>query len=171
LPIDFYSKLVNASGVYTFRDFVLLPGRSDVEPSKVDLSIDLTPTIRLNLPLMSSPMDTVTEADMAIALARQGGIGIIHRNMSIEEQVENAKRVKRAESFIIRDVVTIRPSDKVSDAIELMRRKSISGLPVVDDGDRLVGILTRRDVNFADQSELVREVMTRRPRRRPWRHY
>ncbi|MGI0079222.1 MAG: IMP dehydrogenase, partial [Nitrososphaerales archaeon] len=114
MPIDFYSRLVNASGVYTFRDFILLPGRSDVEPSKVELSIDLTKTVRLNLPLISSPMDTVTEADLAIALARQGGIGIIHRNMPIDEQVENAKRVKRAESFIIRDVVTIGPSDKVS---------------------------------------------------------
>ncbi|HZW56392.1 MAG TPA: IMP dehydrogenase [Nitrososphaerales archaeon] len=158
--IDFYSKLVNASGVYTFRDFVLLPGRSDVEPSSVDLSINLTSSIKLNLPLVSSPMDTVTEADMAIALARQGGIGIIHRNMPIEEQVENAKRVKRAESFIIRDVVTISPTDRVAQAIELMQKKSISGLPVVENGDKLIGILTRRDVNFAEQSDLVRDVMT-----------
>ncbi len=161
MPIDFYSKLVNANGVYTFRDFVLVPGRSDIEPSKVDLSINLTKNIHLNLPLVSSPMDTVTEADMAIALARQGGIGIIHRNMSIEEQVENAKRVKRAESFIIRDVVTIRPDQKISEALELMHSKSISGLPVVGDGDRMVGILTKRDVNFADPGEAVSEVMTR----------
>jgi IMP dehydrogenase len=161
LPIDFYSKLVNASGVYTFRDFVLLPGRSDVEPSKVDLSTTLTSSINLNLPLVSSPMDTVTEADMAIALARQGGIGIIHRNMSVEEQVENAKRVKRAESFIIRDVVTISASDKVSAAIELMQKKSISGLPVVGNDEKLTGILTRRDVNFADPNAMIGEVMTR----------
>lgn len=160
LPIDFYSKLVNASGVYTFRDFVLLPGKSDVEPTKVDLSVRLTDSVKLNLPLVSSPMDTVTEADMAIALARQGGIGIIHRNMPIEEQVENAKRVKRAESFVIRDVVTITPNDKVSDAIDLMTRKSISGLPVIEGEERLIGILTRRDVNFADKNELVRAVMT-----------
>ncbi|MCL4518500.1 MAG: IMP dehydrogenase [Thaumarchaeota archaeon] len=146
--------------MFTFRDFVLLPGRSDVEPSKVDLSVNLTPNIRLTLPLVSSPMDTVTEADMAIALARQGGIGIIHRNMSIEEQVENAKRVKRAESFIIRDVVTITPSQKVSEAFDLMEKKSISGLPVVEEGERLVGILTRRDVNFADKGDVVRSVMT-----------
>lgn len=159
MPVDFYSKLVNARGVYTFRDFVLLPGRSDIEPSKVDLAVNLTSKVRLNLPLVSSPMDTVTEADMAIALARQGGIGIIHRNMSIEEQVENARRVKRAESFIIRDVVTISPSQKVSEAFDLMVKKSISGLPVVE-RDRLVGILTRRDVNFADKGELVRGVMT-----------
>ena len=139
---------------------MLLPGRSDVEPSKVDLSVNLTPNIRLTLPLVSSPMDTVTEADMAIALARQGGIGIIHRNMSIEEQVENAKRVKRAESFIIRDVVTITPSQKVSEAFDLMEKKSISGLPVVEEGERLIGILTRRDVNFADKGDLVRSVMT-----------
>jgi len=160
LPADFYSKLVNARGVYTFRDFVLLPGRSDLEPSNVDLSVNLTSKLKLNLPLVSSPMDTVTEADMAIALARQGGIGIIHRNMSIEEQVENAKKVKRAESFIIRDVVTIRSYQKVSEAFELMQKHSISGLPVVEGEDTLVGILTRRDVNFADKGDEVRSVMT-----------
>jgi len=160
LPADSYSKLVNARGVFTFRDFVLLPGRSDIEPSNVDLSINLTSKVKLNLPLVSSPMDTVTEADMAIAMARQGGIGIIHRNMSIEEQVENAKRVKRAESFIIRDVVTISPSQKVSEALDLMVKKSISGLPVVEGNDKLIGILTRRDVNFADRNEEVRAVMT-----------
>ncbi len=160
MPADSYSKLVNARGVYTFRDFVLLPGRSDIEPSEVDLAVNLTAKVRLNLPLVSSPMDTVTEADMAIALARQGGIGIIHRNMSIEEQVENVKRVKRAESFIIRDVVTISPSQKVSVAFDLMVKKSISGLPVVDGREKLVGILTRRDVNFADKKEQVRAVMT-----------
>lgn len=151
---------MNASGVYTFRDFVLLPGRSDIEPSKVNISVNLTANVLLNLPLVSSPMDTVTEADMAIALARQGGIGIIHRNMPIEEQVENAKRVKRAESFIIRDVVTIRPTQKVSEALELMEKKSISGLPVVEGDEKLIGILTRRDVNFADKQDLVRSVMT-----------
>ncbi len=159
MPIDFYSKLVNASGVYTFRDFVLLPGRSEVEPQNVDLSIRLTKTVKLNLPLVSSPMDTVTEADLAIALARQGGIGIIHRNMSVEEQVENAKRVKRAESFIIRDVFTVESSEKIADAIERMKRSSISGLPVVE-RDRLVGILTRRDVNFAERNDPVSAVMT-----------
>jgi IMP dehydrogenase len=160
LPIDFYSKLTNASGVFTFRDFVLVPGRSDIEPSKVDLSIQLTRNVHLNLPLVSSPMDTVTEADLAIALARQGGIGIIHRNMAVEEQVENVKRVKRAESFIIRDVVTIAPSQKISEALDLMQSKSISGLPVVEGRERLVGILTRRDVNFANPDNLVNEVMT-----------
>ncbi len=160
MPADFYSKLVNARGVYTFRDFVLLPGRSDVEPSNVDLSVNLTSKIKLNLPLVSSPMDTVTEADMAIALARQGGIGIIHRNMPIEEQVENAKKVKRAESFIIRDVVTIRSYQSISEALELMQKNSISGLPVVESGDNLVGILTRRDVNFADKGDDVKSVMT-----------
>jgi IMP dehydrogenase len=161
LPIDFYSKLTNASGVYTFRDFVLVPGKSDIEPSKVDLSVNLTKNVHLNLPLVSSPMDTVTEADMAIALAREGGIGIIHRNMPIEEQVENAKRVKRAESFIIRDVVTIAPDQKISEALELMQTKSISGLPVVQNGERMVGILTKRDVNFASPDEQVNQVMTK----------
>jgi IMP dehydrogenase len=160
LPTDFYSKLQNARGVYTFRDFVLVPGKSDIEPSMVDLSTNLTKNVHLNLPLVSSPMDTVTEADMAIALARQGGVGIIHRNMPIEEQVENAKRVKRAESFIIRDVVTISPDQKISSALELMHSKSISGLPVVNE-DRLVGILTKRDVNFADPGQVVSGVMTK----------
>jgi IMP dehydrogenase len=160
LPADSYSKLVNARGVYTFRDFVLLPGRSDVEPANVDLGVQLTAKVRLNLPLVSSPMDTVTEADMAIALARQGGIGIIHRNMPIEEQVENAKKVKRAESFIIRDVVTIRSYQKVSEAFELMHKNSISGLPVIEGEDTLVGILTRRDVNFAEKEDSVKSVMT-----------
>jgi IMP dehydrogenase len=161
LPIDFYSKLVKAEEVYTFRDFVLVPGKSDVEPSKVDLSINLTRKIHLNLPLISSPMDTVTEADMAIALAREGGIGIIHRNMPVEEQVENAKRVKRAESFIIRDVVTIKPDQKISEALDLMRTRSISGLPVVENGEKMVGILTKRDVNFSDPTEPVSTVMTK----------
>ncbi len=127
----------------------------------MDISTNLTKSVRLNLPLVSSPMDTVTEAEMAIALARQGGMGVIHRNMPIEEQVENAKRVKRAESFIIRDVVTITPSDRVSDAMELMQKKSISGLPVVGTDERLTGILTRRDVNFANPNESIIDVMTK----------
>jgi IMP dehydrogenase len=137
-----------------------LPGRSEVEPDKVDLSVNLTRSIRLNLPLLSSPMDTVTEADLAIAIARQGGLGIIHRNMPVEEQVENAKRVKRAESFVIRDVVTINPDDRVSQALQLMKSHSISGLPVVE-SDRLLGILTKRDVNFAEGNDPVRDVMTK----------
>jgi IMP dehydrogenase len=106
-------------------------------------------------------MDTVTEADMAIALARQGGIGVIHRNMPVEEQVENAKRVKRAESFIIRDVVTISPDVKIEDALLAMQQKNISGLPVVENGNRLVGILTKRDVNFADSTDMVSDTMTK----------
>jgi IMP dehydrogenase len=159
LPLNFYGKLTSARDVFTFRDFVLLPGRSDVEPSQVNLSSKLTPKIRLNLPLVSSPMDTVTEAEMAIALARQGGIGIIHRNMSIEEQVEHVKRVKRAESFIIRDVFTASPTETVREAINVMQKHNISGLPVVEH-NRLVGILTKRDVNFANPKSQVKDVMT-----------
>ncbi|MFQ6011526.1 MAG: IMP dehydrogenase, partial [Nitrososphaerales archaeon] len=150
MPIDFYKRLVDAKGVYTFRDFLLLPGKSEVEPSAVRLSSNLTPNLKLNLPIVSSPMDTVTEADMAISIARQGGIGIIHRNMSVDDQVEIVKRVKRAESFIIRDVITVETHERLKDALDLMNEHHISGLPVLQKG-RLAGILTKRDVTFADQ--------------------
>lgn len=156
----FYDRLREAVGAYTFRDVILLPGLSEVEPFEVDLSTNFSRSIGLRLPFVSSPMDTVTEADMAIALARQGGIGVLHRNMSADEQVDMARRVKRAESFIIRDVVTISPQAKVSEAIELMGRHNISGLPVVLDG-KLVGIVTKRDVSFAAGDLLVESVMTK----------
>lgn len=159
LPIDFYNKLADAKGVYTFRDFILVPGLSEVEPGDIDLSSQFTTNLRLDLPLASSPMDTVTEAEMAIALARQGGIGIVHRNMSTEDQVEIVKKVKRAESFIIRDVVTASPDLRVSKAIELMSEHDVSGLPIVD-GRKFVGILTKRDVNFANPKSSVNQVMT-----------
>ncbi|MER3602043.1 MAG: IMP dehydrogenase [Nitrososphaerota archaeon] len=157
---SFYERLRDAVGAYTFRDVILLPGLSEVEPQDVDLGTRFSTNIILRLPFVSSPMDTVTEADMAIALAREGGIGVLHRNMSVEEQVDMARRVKRAESFIIRDVVTISPKATVREALELMARHNISGLPVVLDG-RLVGIVTKRDVSFAAPSLLVEAVMTR----------
>jgi len=160
LPINFYNRLVGAKGVYTFRDFILLPGKSDIEPGSVKLSTKCTTNLKLNLPIVSSPMDTVTEADMAISIARQGGIGIIHRNMAIDEQVEIVKRVKRAESFIIRDVITVEAHEKLKVAMDLMKEHHISGLPVLQKG-RLAGILTKRDVTFADQRSVVSKVMTR----------
>ena len=103
MPIDFYNKLNKAKDVYTFRDFILLPGLSKIEPEDVSLSSNFSTDIKLNVPLVSSPMDTVTESEMAISMAREGGLGIIHRNMSIDKQVEEVKKVKRAESFIIKN--------------------------------------------------------------------
>ena len=160
MPINFYNRLVGAKGVYTFRDFILLPGKSDIEPGAVTLSTKCTTNLKLNLPIVSSPMDTVTEADMAISIARQGGIGIIHRNMAIDEQVEIVKRVKRAESFIIRDVITVETHERLKAAMDLMKEHHISGLPVLQKG-RLAGILTKRDVTFANQRSVVSKVMTR----------
>ncbi len=144
----------------TFRDVVILPGRAEVEPSEVDVRTRVTKRHHLNIPFVSSPMDTVTESEMAIAIARQGGLGVIHRNCSVEEQVEMTKRVKRAEALIIRDVVTVTPTDMVGQAIALMEKHNISGLPVVEN-TRLVGIVTGRDVRFAQPSLLVNQVMTK----------
>ncbi|MGQ9781011.1 MAG: IMP dehydrogenase [Nitrososphaeria archaeon] len=160
MPSGFRRKLCEAKHVFTFRDFVIIPGRAEVEPSQVDISSFFTKNIRVFLPFVSSPMDTVTESEMAIALARLGGIGVIHRNMTIEEQVEQVRRVKRAESFIIKDVFTIGPESTVRQAIDIMTKNNISGLPVIEN-DRLVGILTKRDVSFADLSWHVRDVMTK----------
>jgi IMP dehydrogenase len=114
---------------------------------------------RLNVPFVSSPMDTVTESDMAIALARHGGLGVVHRNCSVDEQVSMAKRVKRAEALVIRDVITVTPNDTVGQALALMEKHNISGLPVVE-GTKLAGIVTGRDVRFAQASLLVKQVMT-----------
>jgi len=160
LPNNFYRRLIEASNLFSFRDYLVIPGRSEVEPSQIAIASTFSTNIKVNLPFISSPMDTVTESGTAIALARLGGLGVIHRNMSIEEQVEQAKKVKRAESFIIRDVFTISPGTKVKDAIEIMTKNSISGLPVVE-SERLVGILTKRDVSFAEMGTDVSSVMTK----------
>jgi IMP dehydrogenase len=156
----FLDKFRNIQVALTFRDVFILPGRAEVEPSAVDVGTRVTKRHRLNIPFVSSPMDTVTESDMAIALARQGGLGVIHRNCSVDEQVAMAKRVKRAEAVIIRDVITISPDDTVGQALALMEKHSISGLPVVEK-TRLVGIATGRDVRFAEPSLLVKQVMTK----------
>ncbi len=156
----FQKKFNEAETVFNFEDVILLPGLSKVEPKEIDLRTKFSKNIPINIPLVSSPMDTVTEAEMAIALARHGGIGVIHRNCSNEEELEMVKAVKRSESFIIREVVTISKEAKVGEAAEIMRKHKISGLPVVEN-NRLVGIITGRDVRFTDPSVTVSEAMTK----------
>jgi IMP dehydrogenase len=146
---------------YTFDDVVLVPGPSAVLPSEADLSTRLTRSIQLNIPILSAAMDTVTEAETAISLARQGGIGILHRNMSIPAQALEAEKVKKSESGMIIDPVTIGPEAPLAKVLELMERYRISGIPVVE-GPRLVGIVTNRDLRFeTNMTQKVREVMTK----------
>jgi IMP dehydrogenase len=145
----------------TFDDVLLQPARSGVLPANTDTRTCLTRHIGLNIPIVSSAMDTVTESRLAIALSQQGGIGIIHRNMSMERQAEEVDKVKRSESGMIVDPVTIAPDKKISDALELMKRYRISGVPVTQ-GGRLVGILTNRDLRFETRSDLpISQVMTK----------
>src|ERR1041385_7318943 len=125
----------------TFDDVLLVPSRSDVIPAETDTRTRLTRAIPLNVPIVSAAMDTVTESHLAIALAQQGGIGFIHRNMAVERQAEEVDRVKRSESGMIVDPITIHPEKRISDALALMERYRISGVPVTRDG-KLVGILT-----------------------------
>ena len=149
---------------YTFDDVLLIPAESHVLPNDVDLSVQLAKNIRLNIPLMSASMDTVTDSTMAIAIARQGGLGVIHKNMSIAEQAEAVHKVKRSESGVIINPFFLTPSHKVQDAEDLMAKYRISGVPIVDDLETryLVGILTNRDLRFiSDYSISIDEVMTK----------
>jgi IMP dehydrogenase len=147
----------------TFDDVLLLPAESHVLPNDVSTVTRLTPAISLNIPLLSAAMDTVTEGRLAIALARAGGIGIVHRNLSIADQVAEVDKVKRSESGMIVEPVTLRPVDSVADALELMERYRISGVPITDDDGILVGILTNRDLRFeTDTSQPVSALMTSR---------
>jgi IMP dehydrogenase len=149
----------------TFDDVLLVPAYSEVLPRDVDLSSQLTRRIRLNLPLVSAAMDTVTEARLAIALAQEGGIGIVHKNMPAQAQAREVGRVKKYESGVIKDPITVRPEATIRDVIDLTRAKGISGLPVTADGNRVVGIITHRDIRFEDQLDLpVSSVMTPRER-------
>jgi IMP dehydrogenase len=146
---------------FTFDDLLLLPGPSPVLPSEVDLATRLTRRITLNIPILSSAMDTVTEADTAISLARQGGIGILHRNMPVASQALEVEKVKKSESGMIIDPVTIGPEARIADILQLMQRYRISGIPVVE-GRKLVGIVTNRDLRFeTNLNQKVREVMTK----------
>lgn len=145
----------------TFDDVLLRPGASDLVPSEADTRTRLTNSIALNIPVLSSAMDTVTEADMAIVMAQVGGIGVLHRNLSIEEQVAAVRAVKRFESGMVVNPITIAPDATLGEAQSLMRANRISGIPVVEASGRLVGILTNRDVRFADNPlQPVRELMT-----------
>ena len=147
----------------TFDDVLLKPSRSNVVPTECDTRTQFTRNIQLNIPVTSSAMDTVTESHLAIALAQQGGIGIIHRNMSVDRQAEEVDKVKRSESGMIVDPVTVDPDKKISDALEIMARYRISGVPVVK-GNKLVGILTNRDLRFETRLDLpIHEVMTKEP--------
>jgi IMP dehydrogenase len=147
----------------TFDDVLLLPDESSVLPNDVSTVTRLTPAIELNVPVVSAAMDTVTEARLAIALAREGGLGIVHRNLSIEDQVAEVDKVKRSESGMIVEPLTLRPDDSVADALALMERYRISGVPITDAGGILVGILTHRDLRFeTDVSQPVSALMTSR---------
>ncbi len=145
----------------TFDDVCLVPAASDVVPAQVSTSTMVTSEIELAIPLMSAAMDTVTEARLAIAIAREGGLGVIHRNLSIEDQVTEVDKVKRSESGMIVDPVTLGPDDRVGSALDLMSKFRISGVPIVEGDQRLVGILTNRDLRFEDDpNRPIREVMT-----------
>ncbi len=144
----------------TFDDVLLIPQKSDVLPNQVDLSTNLTKTIKLNIPMMSSAMDTVTESDLAIAMAREGGIGIIHKNMTIEQQATEVDKVKRSEHGVITDPFYLSPDHTLKDADELMGKFKISGVPITEN-NKLVGIITNRDLKFEeDFSKKIKECMT-----------
>ncbi len=151
----------------TFDDVLLVPRHSDVVPTQVDVTTRLTRNIRLSVPLLSAAMDTVTESRLAIAMAQQGGLGVIHKNLSIEEQASEVDRVKRSESGMIVDPITLSPANRIHEALDLMKKYSISGVPITEDGSkegRLVGILTNRDLRFeTNVSRAISEVMTRDP--------
>lgn len=148
----------------TFDDVLLLPAASEVIPSGVDTSTQLTRTIRLNVPLVSSAMDTVTESRMAIAMARAGGMGVLHRNLAAEEQARQVETVKRSEAGMVTDPVTCKPTDTLAEVDAMCARFRISGLPVTDEAGELVGIITNRDMRFeVDDSRTVAEVMTKAP--------
>ena len=155
-PTDVYSE----QGI-TFDDILLEPQYSDVIPSQVDVSTNLTKRIRLTIPILSAPMDTVTEKEMAIALAREGGLGVIHKNMTVDLQAEEVAQVKRSANGIIREPATLPPNALLSDARGIMEQHNVSGVPIVESDGKLVGIITRRDLRFQENWEQhIAEVMT-----------
>ena len=149
------------SEAFTFDDVLLQPAYSDILPSQVDVSSYLTKNIKLNIPLISSPMDTVTESSLAIAIALKGGMGIIHKNMTIDDQVKEVKKVKRSQSTIIKDPVTLNKNSTVKDALQIMKKNKIGGIPIVDENNYLHGIVTNRDIRFhKDLKVKLSEIMT-----------
>ncbi len=158
--MSFIADRVKMDGL-TFDDVLLIPAYSEVLPREVDLTTKFSRNITLNVPLVSAAMDTVTEAPLAIAIAREGGIGVIHKNMSIEEQARQVHAVKRAENGMIYDPVTIKRGSTVRDALRMMEEYHIGGIPVVDDDRKLVGIVTNRDLRFeSNPNRPIDEVMT-----------
>ena len=160
--MGFRDKFKNADTALTFNDVILLPGWTTLEPNEATVKTRLTKDVELNVPFISSPMDTVTEADMAISLARNGGLGVLHRNCTAEEEVDMARQVKRAEAVIIRDVITVTPDTTVGELLKLMEEHHIKGFPVVGRSEKLVGIATWRDVRLAEPTLKVRDVMTKK---------
>ena len=159
MSIDWSDKFAREG--LTFDDVLLVPAESQIVPAQVDVSTQLTRGIRLNIPVVSSAMDTVTESRLAIALARAGGMGIIHKNLSIEDQADMVRRVKRSESGMITDPITLPPDKTVGDALDLMADYKISGVPITSSAGDLVGILTNRDLRFeTDRTKLISELMT-----------
>src|ERR671919_741130 len=158
---------VGIATALTFDDVLLVPQHSTVLPTQVDVSTKLTRNIRLNVPLVSAAMDTVTESALAIAMAQQGGLGVIHKNLSIDEQAAEVDRVKRSESGMIVNPITLSPTTRIHEALELMKKYRISGVPITEDGSkegRLVGILTNRDLRFETNVQRpIADVMTRDP--------
>jgi IMP dehydrogenase len=158
----FSEKLIKAPEGFTFDDFLLIPSVSSVEPKDVKTKTRVSRNLEINIPIISSAMDTVTEADMAIAMAQEGGLGVIHRNMTISEQVEEVKKVKLSGDLTIRDVITIRPNASLKETNEIMDREGISGLPVVQN-EEIIGIISRRDIKpilNSGSMRKVREIMT-----------
>ncbi len=154
------SKIKKETAI-TFDDVLIVPAKSSILPREVDLKTNLTKNIVLNIPIISAAMDTVTETDMAIAIAREGGIGIIHKNMSIEQQATEVDKVKRSESGMILKPITLTPDKRISDAFEVMDKYRISGIPIVNEENKLIGILTNRDLRFGVKEDMViRDVMT-----------
>src|ERR1700744_1642790 len=146
----------------TYDDVLLLPAYSEVLPRDVDTSSYLTRNIRLNIPLVSAAMDTVTEAQMAIAIAQAGGLGMLHKNMSIDRQADEVRKVKRSESGMIQDPVTLHESAVVADAFKIMKEYKIGGIPVIDSEGKLKGIITNRDLRFQKEMGIpVQDVMTK----------
>lgn len=159
----YMDKLTKAEDTYTFDDFLIKPGLSSIEPKDVTLKTQVSTNFNLNIPIVSSAMDTVTESQMAIALAREGGLGVIHRNLTVDDEVKEVRKVKLANELTVKEVITISPDETAEEAKAIMDMEEISGLPVVDDNDVVVGIISRRDIKPLSGKYLhnkVSEVMT-----------